>query len=186
MVDWLSRLLLSSSSTIPGFLSETLEVKEKAYRPSKKYESKSATTWLTLFCIIQLCNLCIHYPFHFELYSQQLSWELSKKERKLIFCQLFYFCFHFLNFWGGRRRHHHLHILRRSSLLLSLSWEEKQLLKKEILLLLPPHCHCFLKTSVSASGRRAEKTGKKQGDDLDLLKKERASFLLLPRCSLIF
>ena len=180
MVDWLSRLLLSSSSAIPGFLSETLEVKEKAYRPSKKYESKSATTWLTLFCIIQLCNLCIHYPFHFELYS---SWteNWAKKKDLLSF---FYFCFHFLNFWGGRRRHHHLHILRRSSLLLSLSWEEKQLLKKEILLLLPPHCHCFLKTSVSASGRRAEKTGKKQGDDLDLLKKERASFF--PRCSLIF
>ena len=35
--------------------------------------------------------------------------------------------------------------------------------------LLPPHSsHCFLKTSVSASGRRAEKTKKKQGDDLDL------------------
>ena len=83
MVDWLSRLLLSSSSAIPGFLSETLEVKEKAYRPSKKYESKSATTWLTLFCIIQLCNLCIHYPFHFEL-SSQLSWTENWVKKKFI------------------------------------------------------------------------------------------------------
>ena len=85
MVDWLSRLT-TIIIFIPGFLStETLEVKEKAQRPSKKYESKSATTWLTLFCIIQLCNLCIHYyPFHFEL-----CW--SKKERFWAFTFAFIF-----------------------------------------------------------------------------------------------
>ena len=182
MVDWLSRLLLSSSSAIPGFLSETLEVKEKAYRPSKKYESKSATTWLTLFCIIQLCNLCIHYPFHFELYSpQQLNWELSKKERFAVVILLLLSFFEFLR----RKKKASSSSYTEKVLPASQSELRRKTTSEERNTSTPATTLPLLSKNFCVSIRQESRKNWKKARWWSWSPKEGESFLL-PRCSLIF